>query len=506
MDVIFRHYDHTFIRVDAVFQILQEIKDEFSFHPNGYQFDKRYKTGIWNGKISMLNLKTKLIYKGLLPRLITFCEHNNYDFEIDDSVYEGVSDYTIENDQVLTLYERLNGPFVPRPSQCEAVQYCINEGRGIILAPTSNGKSYIIFGLCGFHAAQNHKTLIIVDRGQLVKQLAANISSDYNGASRFNTSTIYDGDPIDTTDVLVTTWQSIVDNDDEWFQQFDVIIGDEVHKFKAKSLQTIIGKCGHISNRYGFTATLDNDSKVDRLTLVGMFGEPKRVSTNKEQIEQGVASKPTVHAIILRYPDSDRKEVSAPRFDPKKKKNRWGMEFNEEVDFFSFHEGRNQFLTKLINKLDGNTLTVFRREEHGKLLYDAFLSAKPKNCEGVFFASGTVKIDKRVDLAKKIDTLKNSVSVVSLNTFGTGISINNINNIVVAAQIKSTIDIPQLIGRGLRMDKTTGKDTVDVWDIGDDCKFKDRENITWKHFLIRLEVYAKEGFDIVFHEYNLKGA
>jgi superfamily II DNA or RNA helicase len=506
MDIIFRHVDQTYIEVDASYPILQEIKDEFSFHPNGYQFDKRYKAGIWNGKISMLNLKTKQIYKGLLPRLITFAEHSNYDFEIDDEIYEGVGDYEIEIDKVDGLYERLGGPYTPRPSQREAVRHCVNEGRAIILAPTSNGKSYIMFGLCGFHAAQKQKTLIIIDRGQLVKQLSSNIANEYNGSKRFVTTTVYDDLPVSKCDVFVTTWQSIVDYEDEWFKQFDVIMGDEVHKFKAKSLQTIISKCGHIGTRYGFTATLDNDSKVDRLTLVGMFGEPKRVSTNKEQIEEGVASKPTVHAIILRYSDSDRKHVSGTRFDPKIKKNRWGMEFQDEVVFFAEHEQRNVFLTKLVTKLKGNSLTVFRREEHGRALHELFTNSAPEECEGIFFASGTVSLNKRVAIAEKIDTLKNSIGVVSLMTFGTGISINNINHIVIAAQIKSAIDIPQLIGRGLRMDKKTGKDTVDVWDIGDDCKYKDRENATWRHFQKRLEVYANEGFDIVFHEYKLKGA
>lgn len=506
MDVKFIHVDQTYIKVSASYPILKEMRDEFSFFANGYKFDKRFKSGVWDGKISLIKMKTGEIYKGLLPRLVTFCEHNNYDYEIDDRIYDGISEYEIELDQVDELYERIGGPYVPHDSQSAAVHHCINEGRAIILAPTSNGKSYIIFALCAFHAMMRQKTLIIIDRGQLVDQIADDISNEYKGSERFKTTTVYEDREGLDADVFVTTWQSIVDNDEDWFKQFDVIIGDEVHKFKAKSLQTIIDKCGHIQTRYGFTATLDNDSKVDRLTLIGMFGEPHRVATTKELIDAGIVSRPTIHAIVLRYNKDDRKTVSSARFDPKTEKNRWGMEFLEEVNFFADHEERNQFLTKLIGKIGGNSLTVFRREDHGRHLHQLFTDAASDECEGVFFASGKVSRKKRVELSRRIDTLKNSVAVVSLKTFGTGISIKNINHIVIADQIKSAIDIPQVIGRGLRMDKTTGKDSVDIWDIGDDCGYKDRENITWKHFQLRLEAYANEGFDIVFHEYFLQGA
>ena len=55
--------------------------------------------------------------------------------------------------------------------------------------------------------------------------------------------------------VTISTWQSIYKMDRQWFSQFDVIIGDETHQFKSKSLINIMSKMRDTKYRYGFTGT-----------------------------------------------------------------------------------------------------------------------------------------------------------------------------------------------------------------------------------------------------------
>lgn len=494
--------DETYIRVEAIGPILYELKDHFSFFAKNYHFHPKYKAGYWDGRISLF--KNKELLKGLLPDLITFCEHNSYSYNIDEGALKTLSPYNIDEAKVVEFYRRINGPYVPHDSQIEAFKQCVNEGRNIILAPTSNGKSYIIHGLCNFYAMQKKRILIVIDRSQLVVQLKDDMCGEYGSTLKINT--IYEDKPLRDTQVLITTWQSVYENDEAWFKCFDVIIGDELHKFKAASLQTMMGKCGHISIRHGFTATLDNDSLSDRLTLKGMFGVATRVATTAELIAAGIVARPTIYAIELTYDDEVRKLVMGGKVK---------MEFDEEMKLIENIPERTRFIAKLADNLVGNTLIAFKKEDHGLKIYQAVKNLKQEKAglpvttgatiktivtddpieNDLFFANGKVALKTRVEIAKIIDTMKDAIATVSLGTFSTGISIKNVNNLIVGCQLASQITIPQLIGRTLRVTKT--KKTSDVYDIGDNMSWAGKENTAYKHWKKRLEIYASEGFEII---------
>lgn len=86
-------------------------------------------------------------------------------------------------------------------------------------------------------------------------------------------------------------------------------------------------------------------------------------------------------------------------------------------------------------------------------------------------------------------------------TFSTGISINNIHNVIFTESFKSDVIIKQSIGRGLRLHKR--KDVLTIIDFVDDMRFvisggKD-EGKTWKNYLYkhseaRKIIYKEEQF------------
>ena len=90
----------------------------------------------------------------------------------------------------------------------------------------------------------------------------------------------------DLTDKVVS-FEKLSDNAYAYTAEGDpntgVIIGDEAHQFKAKSLTSIMEKAGKIKYRFGFTGTLDG-SLTNEITLKGLFGSVHRVTTTKEQI------------------------------------------------------------------------------------------------------------------------------------------------------------------------------------------------------------------------------
>ena len=70
--------------------------------------------------------------------------------------------------------------------------------------------------------------------------------------------------------VIISTWQSIYKLDKKWFRQFEVVIGDEAHNFKSKSLVGIMTKMYDTRYRYGFTGTLDG-TQTHKWVLEGLL-------------------------------------------------------------------------------------------------------------------------------------------------------------------------------------------------------------------------------------------
>lgn len=500
-DIDIEFVDFSNVKIHAERSIREELKDVFSFFVPNYKFHPKFKAGYWDGRISLINWKDGSMLYGLVPEIVEFCNNRELTYDIDPQILNALSDYQITDDKAIEFYERIGGPFELHDSQLNAFTHCVNNGRSIILAPTSNGKSYIIHGLAAFYAMQKKRVLIIIDRSQLVEQLRENLRDEYGGTLRY--VTIYDKIAPSHSNVFITTWQSIYENDDPWFKQFDVIIGDEVHKFKADSLKKLLSKCGHINIRHGFTGTLDNDSKTDRLTLIGMFGSPIRVATTRELIEAGIIARPTIYAIVRKYTNDQKKQIvktHGTTLTDSKGRTKYIFDFPDEYQYLESNDERNDFIAKLESRLNGNTLIAFKREIHGKNIVNSIKQIN--NDKEIFYVSGKVAVDKRLEYSKQIDTMVDATAVVSTGTFSTGVSIKNINNLIIACQIKSKITVPQLIGRSLRI--TLTKKTSDVYDIGDDISINGKPNATYTHFLERLEMYASEGFEIKLIEYQVK--
>ena len=85
-----------------------------------------------------------------------------------------------------------------------------------------------------------------------------------------------------------------------WFQHFGVVIGDEAHLFKAKSLTSILEKLPHCRYRFGFTGTLDG-SQTHQLVLEGLFGPTKSLVKTKDLMENDQLAKLCIKILVLKY-------------------------------------------------------------------------------------------------------------------------------------------------------------------------------------------------------------
>ena len=133
--------------------------------------------------------------------------------------------------------------------------------------------------------------------------------------------------------LVCSTWQSIHEFPKKFFEQFDFVIGDEAHSFKAKSLSNIMTKLTNAQYRIGTTGTID-DTQVHKLVLEGHFGPTLKVVTTKELMDKGQLSELEIKCLVLKYPDHLCKLVKE-------------MEFHQELDFIVTNEARNKFSKKI---------------------------------------------------------------------------------------------------------------------------------------------------------------
>jgi len=286
---------------------------------------------------------------------------------------------------------------------------------------------------------------------------------------------------------VITTWQSIYKMPKTWFNQFNCVIGDEAHLFKASSLTSIMKKLEVCPYKFGFTGTLDG-SQTHKLVLEGLFGSVKKVTTTAELIEQKHLSNFQIKAIILNYDEDIRKQLK-------------GIDYQSEIDYINTYIPRHKFIVNLTASLKGNTLLLFKIIDHGKLLHD--LIKQKCNNRKIFYIDGAVDGMLREDVRKAIEGESDGIIVASLGTFSTGVNIKNLHNIIFSSPSKSRIKTLQSIGRGLRLGEN--KKIATLYDIADDLSWKSKKNYTLLHFIERTKMYDDEKFDYKLYSVNLKG-
>ena len=289
-----------------------------------------------------------------------------------------------------------------------------------------------------------------------------------------------------TAGIVVSTWQSIYKLPKKWFEQFGMVIGDETHLFKAKSLSSIITKLTEAEYRIGVSGTLDG-SLVNELVLQGHFGPIYKVTKTKELQKRKVLSNINISVLSLEYPPEIRKSLVK-------------TEYQKEIDFIVTNKTRLKFVKNLAKSLKGNTLVLFQFvEKHGKPLHEQIKDSVDTQRK-VFFVYGGVDAKDRELIRKIVETQSDAIIVASYGVFSTGINIKNIHNIILASPSKSQIRVLQSIGRGLRI--SDNNEPLSLYDIVDDMHWGKYLNFALKHSVERCTIYDREEFP--WKIYNIK--
>ena len=475
-NIIIQKKNEIYLKVETEPHIHQELSEHFTFEIENARFMPQYRSKYWDGKIRLYSNHTGELYVGLLDKLVAWAKNCEYTVEFKDNKFYG---FPFEENEMISVegvsdYMKSISRHEPRDYQVDAVYDALRYNRKLLISPTASGKSLMIYSIVRYFVEKEHNILLIVPTTSLVEQMYKDFE-DYGWNAEEYCHKIYSGKEKSTNkNVVITTWQSIYNLPRSFFENFDVVIGDEAHQFKSKSLVGIMTKLDNTKYRFGFTGTLDG-SQTHKWVLEGLFGPSYKVTQTQELIEKGYLSKLQIKVLLLKHNEH--------QFD----------EYEEEIQYLITHDKRNNFIKNLSLDLKGNTLILYSRvETHGQPLYEMINSSAAKDRK-IFFVYGGVDAEEREKVREITEKENDSIIVASYGTFSTGINIKNLHNIIFASPSKSRVRNLQSIGRVLR--KGENKNKAVLYDIADDITYKSKKNYTLNHLIERIKIYSEEKFN-----------
>lgn len=508
----FKFVNHSYgtIESDDIYAF-KDLKEQFSFYVPNYRFMPRYKAGLWDGKIHLINSVTRQFPVGIIQRMIDFCSNSNYEIEVDPRLLPK-KDPELKQKILKFIsgmkYYSKKQEITPRDDQIKAIVRAIEQERCVNVCPTSFGKSLCIFVETLWYTRQSKKVLLIVPAINLVYQFVNDITDYCTDESGRIASYIPDFQCIYTgqekfiredTELVITTWQSVYKLSSEWFNQFGAIILDEAHSAKANCLTSIFDKSTEVAIRTGWTGTLKKTT-VPGIQVEALLGPIETITETATLMSEGVVADLTIQVVRFNYEEELVKELQ--RYFEEKRRVTGKHTYNDEIAFLENYMPRNQTIISMAGLYKKTGLLLYKHIKHGKDLYeiahDKFPDRNIYRIDGTEVIRNDTKYKTYEELKPLIEKEKDAILICSFGVFSTGISIKNINYIFFTVPTKSYVRTIQSIGRGLRVsDIKTKLHLVDI--VDDLCGYtkkgkRHRENYAFKHFIERFDMYSDQKF------------
>lgn len=470
-------------------QEYEQLKVSYTRKVKNYQFSPSYKSGSWDGNIVFL--KGKTLPASTYKYLFDVCDEFSFDCEIDniDTLFDNEIDYDEFVEWVNDFFK--DHPNIkPRYYQIDAAYKMLRAKRCCGQLATSAGKTLIAFIIISYLLTHNlaKKIMMVVPKIDLVIQPTADFNEYNNGKLDIKIQQIFSGCKAKPdANIYIGTYQSLCKECQEYFNQFDMVLVDEVHLATSASQIKIMDMC-KFPYRFGLSGTIPTSKYADGLTIMSNFGPiVVNVSANKLQNE-GYISNCKIHQVRLNYTNDKQKEHFKNAKKALVKIGKGKDMFTLENKFVNESEKRFNVITKLIAATTQNTLVLFQTKDYGKKI---FRWLKENTTKIIYYIDGDIDKKVREEIRKRMEMNDDVVLVASFGTSSTGISINNIFNIFFVNSYKSPSTILQSIGRGLRKSEKIGKDFVNIYDISDDLYSGCYE---MAHARERIKIYESQNF------------
>jgi superfamily II DNA or RNA helicase len=504
--------DHQWIVLTEALDEVERKQIEISLTKkiHNFYFHPLVKKKLWDGNICFIEKKGGAwkIPIGLWREVLQIGEDYAIEIEI------GGLDKIVNNDLTLEEYTEWVNEFfaggiggdpekMPRDYQIETAWKLIKYRYSISEVATSSGKTLISFMIFAYLKQKGliRKFLMIVPSTNLVFQGSEDFE-DY-GLHKLGSKIqqIGGGSKLrEGCDVIIGTFQSLVKQDQEFFEEADLVFVDEAHHTNSMSIKKIVAQCMHSRWRFGLTGTLTKRGTADYLTIQQFLG-PLIVEISPSFLfDNNYATPVSIKIVVMDWLEKEFKDKLADL-----KLNNNNLEGNEvynlERKLVVESKKRLNYVVDFMSKTSKNSLVLFQsvKDEYGKQIWN--LLREKNNEKEVFYVDGDTSEGLREEYKSRMASGNNKILIATYGTFSTGISINNLHNIFLVESYKSEVLIKQSLGRGMR--QMEGKEKVNIIDFVDDFSSPKYQNYLMKHSEARIQIYKNESFEYKIYKVKL---
>ena len=445
------------------------------FRPKNYWHSEAYKKKKWDGWKYFFSPKTGIFLTGILPEVKLVLKKFKKEYAIIDNrvpfkwAHENIDENFLE-----PWFPEGTESFKLHDYQPDLVNQCIKHSRGIVQAPTSAGKTFILVSLLKCLPPKT-PTLFVTKNASLVHQ-------NWEEMKMWGVENLgrwYDKYKEPNYVMCVTNHVKTFSSLENLLPKFKVLIVDEVHDCMSDVPVDAYSKMKSCAIRIGISATAYkwDKKKIDQVhkwNLKGHFGPIFKTTTTesgslttKELQDRGILAKSKCAFYPVTAPDL----IHEPYQDAVK----LGIEQN-----FHFHD----MVKKITESCEGRTLIVVERIEQGQYLNQLI--------PGSNFIQGKNKLKEREPIINALKAGERSVAIVMRQIITAGINVK-IHDLINAAGGEGAHNVIQLIGRGLRT--ANDKEQLRYHDFN----FKINDYLR-KHSEWRIDVLEKEGHEVVVKE------
>jgi len=243
--------------------------------------------------------------------------------------------------------------------------------------------------------------------------------------------------------IYIGTYQSLAKYPKEFFSQFHTVVCDEAHGSKAATLKSILSKTFKIAyNRFGVSGTFPTDDSAEILTIQSVLGPIITEVTANELVKLGTITPMRIKAVIMNH---NQPEIAA-NLAMAKKSGAGKEAFQYEKDFIQASEKRLEFIKKIVNKCDKNTLLLFHNIDYGESILQK-LSSEITDKE-FYYIDGSIGGKKRNEIKNLMDySEKVEYTILNFGNF--------------EIDIESIYKVPLTDGTSKKASEITPEDDID---------------------------------------------
>lgn len=434
-----------------------------------------------------------------LPEVQKFCKQQ---FPFVEQTFTDILAQKLESTKCdESALKKVDLKFGLRDYQEVCVSKLLATSRGLGILPTSAGKTLVCCSLISTllirDPEQFKKALVIVPSIQLVDQTADDFNDYFAGTVDLACGKWSGSHEIEDNPITVANSSNILakmrlspDETKQFLKQFDIIVVDEVHKIaSAQAIRDVLLDLSP-KRLYGVTGSLPKEEFL-QWKINTIFGQVVYTKPIEELKEDKYVSE--CHVCVLKLNHAKMPALPQPS-------RRMSTEaFRAELEYLLANEFRNDTICRVVNRvLPKNTLLLVDRVEHCETLYAMLKDRVSDSDKKVHMVHGKIPSEDRELVRKIMEEHDGAVCVAMSSIFSTGISINNLHNVILCSPGKARIRLIQSIGRSLRLHKH--KDTAYIFDVTDlDFYYSE------KHFAERLEVYREQKIPLFYKQINEQG-